>query len=430
MTDPIFDAFDDGLSRLSAGQSLDECLRAYPDLAADLRPMLEAAQVTMAVGRVPHHVQMRSRARFLAAAAKLREPRRQPGLFAIFLSRSFSTGVAVLAGFVLGTSGLYYVSANSLPGDTLYGAKRALENARIQLAADPSSRFDLEEEFNDRRASEAEEVRAEDRTATLNFGGPFISGDTARWQVGDFSLSLTDRTEIVGVPQPGFYVDVTAENHGGLLTALRLAVEEIEVAGELARTGNDWSVNGEHFAITANTSISGALAAGETATVRIRTLHTGDQVATSVTLRAPATDTPEPSPTPSPLPPSPTATPIPTNTPPPTPAPTLASTPQPILQPATAVPETQTAEPTHTTQPTSRVTNSESGDDKGGSDSGSGDNSGSGSGDDKSGNGDGDDNSGPGGGGGGSGGGHGGDDDGGDDHSETHDKIDDSGSDH
>jgi hypothetical protein len=61
---------------------------------------------------------MRSRARFLGAAAGLRpEPRRAAALGGL-LRRTLSTVIAVAAGFILGTTGLYYTSASTLPGDT------------------------------------------------------------------------------------------------------------------------------------------------------------------------------------------------------------------------------------------------------------------------------------------------------------------------
>ncbi len=59
----LFDAFDDCLARLAAGESVEGCLASYPDLAADLAPMLDAARFAEAAAPVPHHAQMRSRAR-------------------------------------------------------------------------------------------------------------------------------------------------------------------------------------------------------------------------------------------------------------------------------------------------------------------------------------------------------------------------------
>jgi hypothetical protein len=62
--DRLFDAFDNCLTRLKAGESIDSCLRAYPGLETELRPMLEAAQGAIRVSTVPHIAQQRSRARF------------------------------------------------------------------------------------------------------------------------------------------------------------------------------------------------------------------------------------------------------------------------------------------------------------------------------------------------------------------------------
>lgn len=67
----LYDAFEDCLRRLRAGQSLEACLRCNPEWAEELRPELEAAQVLSGIGTAAHaiEVQLRSCVRFLRAAA-------------------------------------------------------------------------------------------------------------------------------------------------------------------------------------------------------------------------------------------------------------------------------------------------------------------------------------------------------------------------
>ncbi len=62
----MFDAFDDCITRLHAGQSVEDCLRAYPQYAATLRPMLEIGlSVRRATPAVPAGARSRVRARVI-----------------------------------------------------------------------------------------------------------------------------------------------------------------------------------------------------------------------------------------------------------------------------------------------------------------------------------------------------------------------------
>ena len=61
----LIDAFDDCIDRLRAGQSMEACLRLYPQYAAQLRLMLEAA---LAVRRASPEGSAAARARVRARA--------------------------------------------------------------------------------------------------------------------------------------------------------------------------------------------------------------------------------------------------------------------------------------------------------------------------------------------------------------------------
>jgi hypothetical protein len=65
----LFDAFNDCVDRLNAGQSLEDCLRAHPQHAERLRPLLETALlVQRARPAIPPGAQARVRAQVLRAA--------------------------------------------------------------------------------------------------------------------------------------------------------------------------------------------------------------------------------------------------------------------------------------------------------------------------------------------------------------------------
>jgi hypothetical protein len=403
--DPLLDPFDDCLSRLAAGDSLDDCLGRYPELALTLRPMLETAQQAVAASRVPRQAQMRSRARFLAAAVQKRPARTDPG--GGLIRRILTTAFSLFVGVALGLTGLFYASADTVPGDGLYMLKLTVEDIRLQFADGPAGRFALEEEFAERRKLETQTLLAQGQDAVVEFSDTLVSRDGQRWQVGDFTLQLTDSTVVVGDPPPGYFVAVTAELSKGRLEAVRIVAREEEIAGRLSGAGERWAVDGTAFTLIPASRVTGTLESGAAAIVRLRQLQSGGVVAMSVTVLAPPSATP-----PAPL----LATPTPAGTPPPA-ASTSTQVPTPFPTPR----PTSTSEPAPTAEPTGDDDDDNDNDNSGPGGGNSGLGGGGGDGDDNSGPGgggdDGDDNSGPGGGGGdgddnsGPGGGGGGDGD-------------------
>jgi len=203
VNDKLLTAFEECLHDLEIGVGLDEALARYPsDLAAELRPMLEV----VAVARPSRPEQPRpeaaqaSRARFLAQAGEARQQRRRSPwawlfsptplavkrrTFALQFASAFFIGAVALSS-VLALS----AAGSALPGDGLYGLKRAVEGAQLALAPQPAARVDLEAEFADRRIAEAQALLAAGREAPVSFTGDIqvIEGD--RWVVSNVPVQV------------------------------------------------------------------------------------------------------------------------------------------------------------------------------------------------------------------------------------------------
>jgi hypothetical protein len=367
----LYDAFEDCLARMLAGEPAEGCLARYPDLAGELRPMLVAASAARAAGQVPRGAEARSRARFLAAASGRRAggARRAPSFAGLL--RGLAAMAAVLVVGLLGGLALYFASAPTLPGDPLYGVKREFEAARLQLVSGPAERLALEAQLDARRAGELRHLLAAGRAGTVRFAGPLGAFDAQTWQVGDFTVQLAPGTPITGTPRADFYVRVDADVRDGIITARALDVVDEELAGALGGGGAEWALGGARFAVTPDTAVTGRLVPGAEATARVRRLGDGILVALWVSTEATVTPTSIPSPTlapsmtPTPQPstpapsethtPTPTATPQPpsvtASVPPPTATPAPSDTPLPTEPPEPPDP-TQPPEPTQTPQPT------------------------------------------------------------------------------
>lgn len=83
--------------------------------------------------------------------------------------------VAVFAAFVIALSGVAAASSGSLPGDTLYPVKRAVEQGRVLMARNDESRAGVYADLADRRLTETEALvknkRNKNVDATLQLMG-------------------------------------------------------------------------------------------------------------------------------------------------------------------------------------------------------------------------------------------------------------------
>jgi hypothetical protein len=144
------------LDRLVAGEE--------PEAAGDLAPLLHPARVARAAlaVQVPPTVAAahlaalrRDRARGLVATPAFPRPR-------LGLARVALVAATVLA---LGCSSVVAASARTLPGEPLYGVKRAVERLSVAMHRDPASRAALRLELAGRRLQEIQSLLAAGRSA-------------------------------------------------------------------------------------------------------------------------------------------------------------------------------------------------------------------------------------------------------------------------
>ena len=302
-------------------------LKRYPALADDLLPMLEAARAAQALGGstpAPHQAQMASRARFLARAGELRAIRQPPTwrtqvMGWLFANRLASTALAVLLAVVLGGYGALTVSAQSLPGDPLYGLKRTVEQTQILFSPNAEARAELEHQFTTRRLEEVEQVTAEGRTVDVEFGGALDSMEGERWSMSGITVLVPAGTPIVGTPVLGVYVRVFGQSQAdGTVLATRVEVQGAQFTGLVRVIGpQTWQIDNQIVRVGHETQIVGNPQVGDEVKVRTQTLSDGQSLALWIALTR-ANVNPTPTATlvpPSATSPTETATAPPTSTP-------------------------------------------------------------------------------------------------------------------
>jgi hypothetical protein len=251
MTGDFDIVLDEAISRLEAGEGVEDCLASYPEHARLLEPLLRMAAFS---GRALADVELLSntasaagKQRLLAAATRQRllataaaehvpaAPQRKPvrlpkkpfRLFALPARGLAAAALTLLLLVILG-GGLAVVSADSLPGDLLYPVKRATEQLRLFLTVDAQAREELLIEFGEERQAEAAAVLETGRKVRVAFEGTLQSFSDSLWIVGGLKVILDAHTMVEGDPWVGASVAVEGSTLGdGKLLASRLTVKGV-----------------------------------------------------------------------------------------------------------------------------------------------------------------------------------------------------------
>ncbi len=251
MTQHRNDVFDQCLTLIMAGESVDACLARSPEHAATLAPALETTVRVRHLRGVPQRdavVAAQSRAAFMAAAnltaAAMRQQRRaRPipwweqlavwwgnfrGSFA-FPRLAFVPAMIALLVVLIGgaaTTGAIAASANTLPGDFFYPVKGAIEQVQWTFTFAPQARDQLFDTFSARRAEEAHAVLAQKRAVEMPILGFIAAIGDDHWLIAEFGeVRITPDTVIIGQPAPGARVQGVARAPGDdTLIALRLEI--------------------------------------------------------------------------------------------------------------------------------------------------------------------------------------------------------------
>lgn len=288
-SDPRIRALEICLTQMQQGASLEQVLEVYPHWAADLRPLLEAAQASRHLGQsihTPAGAIARSRSAMLQAArlaAQVPVAPRSSALPTWMARRSvqprpasavhsvlrLALTILLLVVFIGGGTTLV-ASAQSLPGDTLYPLKLSTERLRLFIARQPQQRLDLERQFDEQRMAELQALQQRSSQtgalpeSLLNFAGPLVALNLSEWQVGWVRVLLDDQTQIIGEIRQGVVVDVQGllQSDASVL-ARRIQARQFDISGRLQSiTTEGWLVDGILVTLNESTLYQGQVGVG------------------------------------------------------------------------------------------------------------------------------------------------------------------------
>jgi hypothetical protein len=186
---------EEALRLLREGAPLEAVAARYPELAPALRAayLLERARPPGPSLRA----ELASRAAFLRRAEELRAARR-PWAGILFGWLRYARAGAVLAGILLIAGMLHLLAQQSLPGDPLYGLKRAEEQVWLALTLDPVERRLVEETLAARRWEEYRALAQRRGSGTVTWEGRIEGIEGTTWRIGGIPVEVFPETEIVG----------------------------------------------------------------------------------------------------------------------------------------------------------------------------------------------------------------------------------------
>jgi hypothetical protein len=202
---------DDCLERiLLKGETLEHCLRRYPQQAAELGPLLETVLAVKKASSVEPRPEFKARARyqFRSALGEKAAPKSRP--FFGWLPR-WATVLAIVLVLLVAGSGTVAAAGGSMPDGILYPVKLATENVQMAFTVSPLDKAQLCAELADERVAEiiymaekgdaqsVEEVTGylDDRLETLAELASGLEGDDA-----EAMLSVTSGGEEAAAPPP------------------------------------------------------------------------------------------------------------------------------------------------------------------------------------------------------------------------------------
>ncbi|MEJ2264901.1 MAG: DUF5666 domain-containing protein [Anaerolineales bacterium] len=228
-----YEAFESCLEAMENGDSLDTCLERYPDLAGELRPLLETAQAARSIAddSIPNSAFHRSRSRILGKASQLRA-QREPKQF-IFgrVPRMAMVALALALIFFMSWRGVIE-TARALPGDPFYSVKRSAQNIRIQIAPNPDTKRAIEVKYERQRVDEVMRLLRMGRITQVTFEGLLNERTSDRWIIEGIPVIVTPDTQIAGEIEEARVVEVTGKTqsdgvieasqiNGGIVVAMR-----------------------------------------------------------------------------------------------------------------------------------------------------------------------------------------------------------------
>jgi hypothetical protein len=165
MSKQLEEIFNECVERLQQGDSIENCLMNYPQVAAELEILLRTTvNVHWRASMVRPRPEFKAyaRAQFIGAqyaAAQERRPSSRPTIFS--LQRAWVPALAMVLLLVFSSVGTAAASSNAMPDQPLYPVKVATEQVRLAMAFSDEAKAELNVQLVEIRSQEIATMAAE-----------------------------------------------------------------------------------------------------------------------------------------------------------------------------------------------------------------------------------------------------------------------------
>ena len=140
------------LERLLEGETIEQCLRRYPEQANELKPLLQTALAAKRVSAIQPRADFKARARYQFRSA-LKEAAAKKRPFFSWFPR-WATVATIALVLLLAGSGTVAAAGSSMPDSPLYPVKLATEEVRLAFTPSPLGKAGFCAELAERRVAE------------------------------------------------------------------------------------------------------------------------------------------------------------------------------------------------------------------------------------------------------------------------------------
>ena len=304
MKQRMLDVLEKCIELIETGIPDGEIIKKFPDLSPEIGNILETA---IDVGnlreeQIPVDGMNKSRTALLSLIKQFTSNDQQSGwllalrhtllnirqvFYGIFSPRPFLSrliiAMMITGVFVLFSRGLVITSAKSLPGDTLYPIKRAVEEISVYLVPDREVRQEYEDNYSLHRVDEVKSLLALNRIQQISFEGVLESISNSRWIVSGVSISIQTGTTFIGGEAQGISFEIGSvvevegvTNSQGSVAANEIHLRKYQFIGLVQEIKSDmWQVSGVQLSITSHTQIDNGIRIGDYVTILVRSADTG-----------------------------------------------------------------------------------------------------------------------------------------------------------
>lgn len=280
-----YEALESCLVAMENGDSLDMCLERHPDLAGELRPLLEAAQAAKSISDdyIPNAAFHRSRSRILGKASQLRTQRKPKQLIFGRVPRMAMVALALALIFFMSWRGVIE-TARALPGDPFYPVKRSAENIRIQIAPNPDTKRAIEVKYERQRVDEVMKLLRMGRITQVTFEGLLNERTLDRWMIEGIPVIVTPDTQVIGEIEEARVVEVTGKTQSdGDVKASQIRLHSYQLIGNVNSISHDkWVISDISLKIRRDSQIDPAARVNDQVIVLVKVETNGDLQALAI----------------------------------------------------------------------------------------------------------------------------------------------------